>query len=142
MLLYCIENLRNGKRYIGFTTQPLEERFREHKLPCMRNKYRKHYPLYAAMNKYGTESFICYEIYSGPDALEMEDHYIQLMGDYNVARGGSVPPNPKGKPRSVEHCQNLSKALRGIPRKKRDQTGAKNTMFGKAPWNKGKRKGI
>jgi predicted GIY-YIG superfamily endonuclease len=41
---------------------------------------------------------------------------------WNIAIGGSLPPNPKGKERSKEYKENISKA----------KMGDKNPMFGKA----------
>ena len=40
---------------------------------------------------------------------------------WNIATGGGIPPNPKGKPRSAEYCANISAA----------KQGDKNPMFGK-----------
>jgi hypothetical protein len=40
---------------------------------------------------------------------------------WNIAKGGSIPPNPKGKVRSEEYCKNIAKA----------KLGNKNPMFGK-----------
>ncbi len=40
---------------------------------------------------------------------------------WNIAKGGSIPPNPKGKKRSDSYRTNISKA----------KTGLKNPMFGK-----------
>lgn len=78
-----------------------------------------------------------YEIYEGDDALEKEDHFIQMMGDYNATKGGGLPPDPTGKVRSKQHCKNLSKSLTGL-KHNIDQAGDKNPMYGKPPWNKGK----
>lgn len=55
--LYCIENLVNNKRYIGYTARDdIQERFKEHLRPA-NIKNRLGYPLYEAINKYGKESF-------------------------------------------------------------------------------------
>jgi hypothetical protein len=40
---------------------------------------------------------------------------------WNIAKGGSIPPNPKGKERSLAYRNNISKAKAGI----------KNPMYGK-----------
>jgi hypothetical protein len=42
---------------------------------------------------------------------------------WNIAVGGDVPPNPKGKVRSAEYRANIAKA----------KMGAQNPMFGKTP---------
>jgi hypothetical protein len=40
---------------------------------------------------------------------------------WNIAKGGNVPPSPKGKVRSAKYCANISAA----------KQGNKNPMFGK-----------
>ena len=54
--IYCITNLINGKKYVGKTTQTIEQRFKEHCRDSRKEVYKKR-PLYDAMRKYGVENF-------------------------------------------------------------------------------------
>ena len=49
--IYLIENDINNKKYIGLTTQTIEQRWNQH---LRASKY-KNYKLYYAMRKYGVE---------------------------------------------------------------------------------------
>ncbi len=56
--IYIIKNTINDKVYIGQTTMTVHERFMSHKKPCVL-KQRSTYKLYNAMNKYGSDNFLC-----------------------------------------------------------------------------------
>ena len=94
--VYCIENLENGKKYIGQTTRDLVERFREHfgnsgtsVSPKLKN----------AIKKYGKDCF-CMEVIWEKDDCNQDDldtKEIQLIEElntlhpngYNLTKGGS-----------------------------------------------------
>jgi len=139
--VYKITNKVNNKNYIGYTSKlDVEHRIREHFSPSVYEKINK--PFYQAIRKYGKNNFeyeILFESDNEDEALEKEIELISKMGDYNLHPGGNVPPNQTGKswnlsdetkqkmrkpkkPRTKEHAQNLSNALKG-----------------KTPWNKGKK---
>lgn len=82
--IYCITNLINNKRYVGKTTQLIEERFREHCKDSQKERCEKR-PLYDAMNKYGIENFKveCLEEIDDPAILsEREIYWIKELGTY------------------------------------------------------------
>lgn len=93
--IYCITNLINNKRYVGKTTQSIEERFKQHCRDSRKGKY-KNRPLYDAMNKYGIENFKieCLEKVEDSSILsEREIYWIHELNSYgsngyNATEGG------------------------------------------------------
>ena len=95
MYIYCITNTINGKRYVGKTTQSIEERFKKHISDSTKDKCEKR-PLYDAFNKYGVENFIIEELEQVEDSkllTEREIYWIQELQTYgntgyNATKGG------------------------------------------------------
>ena len=93
--IYCITNIINNKRYVGKTTQSLEERFRQHCQDSHKERCNKR-PLYNAMNKYGIENFIIEGLEKVEDESnlsEREIYWIQELqtygrNGYNATKGG------------------------------------------------------
>lgn len=106
--IYCLQNLINGHRYVGFTSRNVEERIVEH-FKCARLGYNGSPVLYDAIRKYGKENFKWHILYEGDDAIEKEDEFVQLLGDYNTAPGGGGLLLE----RTEKHKTNISKALLG-----------------------------
>ena len=82
--IYCITNLINNKRYVGKTTQSIQERFQEHCKDSRKGRCEKR-PLYDAMNKYGIENFIVEELEQVKDEnllSEREIYWIKELGTY------------------------------------------------------------
>lgn len=105
--------------YVGITTNP-DLRFSQH--GWLRKKSNKH--LQNALRKYGDQVLkrvIVKDLDQEAAALieEMLRPYPNI--GWNIAPGGGIPPNPKGKERSHEYRQNISKS----------KVGEKNPMFGK-----------
>ena len=90
--IYVIENLENGKGYVGQTTRSVEQRFNEH---C--KSVSQCHALKNAIQKYGQECFSVETLWEGEcsqeelDALEI--HYIEQFNTihphgYNLTYGG------------------------------------------------------
>ena len=95
-LVYCIENLENGKKYIGQTSRDLTERFREH---CGNSCTSVSPKLKNAIKKYGKDCF-CVDIlwetndYNQAELDSKEIKFIEEIGTlhpngYNLTHGGS-----------------------------------------------------
>lgn len=96
MLIYKIENLENGKCYIGQTSRSIEERFREH---CGNSKSSISPKLKNAIKKYGKDCFSVDVIWETElcTQQELDQKEIQLIAEhntlhphgYNLTLGGS-----------------------------------------------------
>lgn len=93
--IYCITNLINNKRYIGKTTNSIEERFKEHCSDFQKERCSKR-PLYDAMNKYGIENFKIEEIEYIEDDSKLSEREVYWINElqtyghngYNATMGG------------------------------------------------------
>ena len=93
--IYCITNIINNKRYVGKTTNTIEERWKEHCQDFKKERCEKR-PLYDAFNKYGVENFkIEYLEEIKDDSLlsEKEIYWIKELETYgskgyNATKGG------------------------------------------------------
>lgn len=104
MEIYIIENLINGKIYIGKTTKTIKGRFATHIKNATVDKRRSR--LYSAIRKYGPINFKIESLYKLTDAEKsesmlglMEIHFIKKMDSmnpavgYNMTRGGDGGKN-------------------------------------------------
>lgn len=91
--IYIITNKNNDKVYIGQTSRTIEERWKEHLL-SYQDEAKKHYKLYAAMNKYGIDSFSIGKIEQCDleKLNEREQYWINrfdsYINGYNMTIGG------------------------------------------------------
>lgn len=105
--------------YIGITKNP-ELRFAQHR--WKRKSSNQH--LKNALKKY--KDVVKFTILAkglDQEAAELLEEMLRPypnMG-WNIAKGGNMPPNPKGKQRSEQYRTNISKA----------KLGSKNPMYGK-----------
>jgi group I intron endonuclease len=121
-VIYCIENLENGKKYIGQTTRDLVERFREH---CGNSGTSVSPKLKNAIKKYGKDCFSVDEIWSSTECTQIEldareIEFIKEMGTlhpngYNLTEGGA------GGRHSAETKELLSKISKDMWERKRDE---------------------
>lgn len=95
--IYCIENIINHKKYIGFAID-IEDRIKKHKSPLRNNKHYNKY-LQRAWNKYKENNFKFWIVEEYPPEEEilklMEIYFISFYnsfrddgGGYNLTRGG------------------------------------------------------
>ena len=110
-------NLDSG--YIGISNNP-ELRFSQHQ--WYRKKSNLH--LQNALKKYGKDVFKRVLIKNiEKEAAELIEEMLRPKPNigWNIAKGGGVPPSPKGKQRSATYRENISKA----------KIGSNNPMYGK-----------
>ena len=125
-LVYCIENLENGKKYIGQTTRDLSERFREH---CGNSGTSVSPKLKNAIKKYGKDCFCVEVMWESMECTqaELDCKEIELIeqigtlhpNGYNLTRGGS------GGRHSDETKKLLSEKSKEMWETKRDAMMAK-----------------
>ncbi len=122
--IYCIENLINSKKYIGFSTN-IERRWRYHKCFLNKNKHDNGY-LQASWNKYGKENFSFYilEECKKEKLEEREVFYIKKYKTKNRVFGYNLSDGGIGNFGWIptEETRN---------RKSASVSGNKNPMFGK-----------
>lgn len=89
--VYCITNLQNGKRYIGYTSLPLHQRWSLHNTSGSPSML-----ISRAIQKYGPESFSIELIQEFDNKLDAIQHEILLISstgpEYNIHRGGTGGP--------------------------------------------------
>lgn len=126
--IYCLHNIITDENYVGQTSKPIEERWKQHQRDSRRERY-QHYPLYRAIRKYGENNFEL--LFLGTtNSVEQSDNlekvWIILLQSrvhvhgYNIKEGGQgKTSNPlevnlkiglknKGKTRSEETRKKMS----------------------------------
>ena len=102
-LIYCAQNMVNGKRYVGKTMRGLEKRVKEHNQDATKND-RQHIYLYRAFHKYGFTNFswtiLCY-CSDNQGLVIAEQYWIRILQTsnkqygYNLTIGGDGTPGWK-----------------------------------------------
>lgn len=149
--IYCIENLINGKKYIG-QSNDVYTRWSKHKSALNNDNHDNDY-LQKSWNKYGADNFKFYvlEFCEIEKLNEREIYYIELCQSldrskgYNIAAGGG-----SNAIMSAEHRARIRNALVGhkvseATRRKvsdnhADVSGEKNPMYGRHHSEEAKRK--
>lgn len=120
MTVYAIVNLKNGKRYIGCTSQPLVAYFGKNINAALAGSTAKP-AIYGAIRKYGAESFDCSVIKDGLASLDdMRAFERQMIAQYdsmNKALGYNLTAGGEGVTQTPEIRRKIgaanSIALRG-----------------------------
>ena len=158
MLIYSHYNPITNKRYIGYTTKSLEERFSTH---FKKAKYGSNVHFHSAIRKYGKDIWISEIIeYINDEKLLNEreiywiNHYDSYNNGYNSTKGGDGRGFVKGRKQTEEHKRKIKEAhikkwkneehpLKGrpIPNEQKEQirktlTGVKHTEERKANQSK------
>lgn len=119
---YCVyhiginPDLNTG--YIGISKN-FNIRMQQHFYKNNKNKH-----LSNAINKYGNSVFKRILLANlDKELAELCEEMLRPLPNigWNITKGGGIPPNPKGKKRSKEYCENIAKA----------KQGNKNPMYGK-----------
>ena len=112
--VYKIENLINGKIYIGKSIN-VGRRWYEHKTELNENRHiNKH--LQSAWNKYGEESFrfvLLEENLTESQALEREEYYIKYYETTNGLYGYNLTDGGQSGVLSKESCEKISRQKMG-----------------------------
>jgi len=132
--IYSIQDLSNGKLYIGQTCKTVEQRWKQHQYDSKRlDTY-----FYRALRDHGFDSFVIKQIdytENEQEANELETLYIGIFQSHRPDKGynttlGGVGCRPteetvqkmrdnapwKGKKRGPEFGENLSQKLKGVPK--------------------------
>lgn len=112
--VYRIQNIRNGKFYIGSTNINFNRRWQQHINQLNGNKHYNRY-LSNAWTKYGEESFIfgIIEYCEEGSVLEREQFYIDtLKPQYNLSPTAGSCKGIKHEPYSEERKQQISNTLK------------------------------
>lgn len=125
----------NGKHYVGQTSQPIEERWKNGK------GYKSCTALNRAIQKYGWENFkheILAECDNQDEADYLEQKFILeydciVPNGYNIDYGGNA-----NKVMGEETKRKIGEANRGKHRTDEEKKNMSEKMKGKTPWNKGK----
>ena len=154
MIIYCIINKINGKKYVGQTTQKINVRFSRH---C-----RKGNALYNAIKKYGKENFNVKEIDRATNQNELNEKEIFWIkkldtlypNGYNLTTGGEHPILTEitklklrianlGKRPSLETLKKMSASQKiaqlrpEVVKQKRKRMLGNKFGIGFTAWNKG-----
>ncbi len=141
--IYCIENLINGKKYIGQSVD-INRRIQYHK--CYLNKNKDTAGLIQkAWNKYGEENFVFWLVdICDVDILdETEIYYIKLFRShksewgYNIGWGGE---SNRGIIPSKETREKISKANKGKPAPNKGKKASLETRARQSESKKGKKR--
>ncbi|MGT2783549.1 GIY-YIG nuclease family protein [Streptococcus pasteurianus] len=95
--VYCIENLKNQKKYIGITTRTISERFKEH---CKADT-----AIGRAIRKYGKNNFFVYKLDSAKskqELFDLEKYYIKKYDSYHKGYNSTIGGDGVVKDMSID----------------------------------------
>lgn len=134
MIVYCIENKVNGKKYVGVTKHSIETRWNQH-VSCATTRSSKKSAIHNAISKYGVDQFVVTlidEADSHEDLMSKEKFWISSLDTkrrgYNCTAGGEYSPRSAdmdvrermrqshlGVPLSEETKRKMSATRKGRP---------------------------
>jgi len=123
MIIYEAINFTNHKRYIGQTTQTLEQRIGEHVYDAFNRQSREHFIFYRALRKYGKDNFkwrvIGYcRTKRQLDTAERACISFYLSNNpiygYNNTEGGTGGAIRKGMKNSEEHKLKIGASMKKV----------------------------
>lgn len=133
--IYCIENLINGKKYIG-KSRDIKDRFSFHRNNL---KYNKHFNdhLQSSWNKYGENNFNFYILKecSIEQLDDKEKYYIKKLktkfpNGYNFTDGGDGSNNPSDETRRKMSNSAKGKVLSDETKKRLSENAKINPNYG------------
>lgn len=123
--LYKITNIKNGKIYIGYTAQTIEQRWRRHCRDAFSGKY--DYKFVRAIKKYGPESFVIEALETAESKELGLKRERELIQEYNTRElGYNTHEGGRGGHTGAYH--------------KNGRSGAANHMYGKHHTEESKQK--
>jgi group I intron endonuclease len=142
-IVYQITNTVNNKRYIGYSENSLEDRWKGHlKRVRLKSKYKFH----NAIRKYGAEVFVREVIYTEETLAGAKETEILAILDrnpeYNSTLGGDGVQGYKYTDEDREKIRQNTPVKRGeehpmFGRKRPDTADRNRKNSGKPAWNKG-----
>jgi len=115
--VYVIENLVNGKKYVGSAARSFRERWNGHKNDLKNKRHHSHI-LQRAFNKYGEENFK-FDIlgyYPPCFVLKAEQHFIDtLKPEYNICKVAGSLLGTKRSETTKQKMSSIKKELHSDP---------------------------
>ncbi len=95
-IIYLIEHIASGMKYVGLTIVPIEERWRRHIEQAFMNRIKTRQSLHAAIRKHGPDSFTIRQIDQGVSKSDLEGkerYWIEKLctlapHGFNISAGG------------------------------------------------------
>lgn len=124
--IYCIENTKNNKKYIG-STKSINRRWYIHKYLLKKQKHANIH-LQSAWNKYGEAAFVFSILETNIEAnllLEKEDYYIKKYNTLNREVGYNIAADTTSPMNGRKHSDASKEKMREA------KLGAKNNFYGR-----------
>lgn len=95
-IIYLVEHIASGMKYVGLTIVPMAERWHRHIEQASMNRIKTHQSLHAAIRKHGPESFSIKQIDQGISKSDLEGkerYWIDKLSTlvpqgFNISAGG------------------------------------------------------